>query len=171
MGEQEEKRNVPACQEKGELAPFPGASLPGKETINDLVCRELIREATKMMERSYAPYSGFHVGAALLGRDKKIYTGCNIENAAFSPTICAERVAFSKAVSEGTREFTAIAVIGGKGGIPTDYTAPCGVCRQVMAEFCDPQNFYVIIARAEDDYFLYRFDELLPLGFSPKALQ
>lgn len=137
MGE-ETTKNVPVCQKKGELAPFAGALPPSRDTISDLLCRELIAAAEKAMSRAYAPYSNFFVGAALLATGKKVFTGCNIENAAFTPGICAERAAFAKAVSEGEREFTAIAVIGGKNGIPKDYTAPCGVCRQVMAEFCDP---------------------------------
>ena len=166
----EESKHVPVCQSKGEVAPFSGATLPSKETISDLICRELVAEAKKMMKMAYAPYSGFQVGAALLAADKKIYTGCNVENAAFSPSICAERTAFAKAVSEGEREFTAIAIVGGKNGIPTDYTAPCGVCRQVMAEFCRPQEFYVILAKSEEDYWLYRLDELFPMGFSPRNL-
>lgn len=169
MGEDKIK-NVPACQQKGELAPFAGALLPSRDTISDLLCRELIAAAQKMMARAYAPYSGFQVGAALLASGKKVFTGCNIENAAFTPGICAERTAFAKAVSEGEREFTAIAAIGGKNGIPVDYTAPCGVCRQVMAEFCDPQKFYIILARSQDDYWLYRLDELFPMAFSPKNL-
>lgn len=170
MSGEQEKLNVPVCQKKGELAPFAGALPPSADTISDLICRELIAEAKKMLPMAYAPYSGFQVGAALLTASKKIYTGCNIENAAFSPTVCAERTAFFKAVSEGEREFTAIAVIGGKNGSPSDYTAPCGVCRQVMAEFCNSQKFYVIIARSEEDYWLYRLDELLPISFSPKNL-
>lgn len=169
MGDEGQK-NVPVCRKKGELAPFAGALPPSRDTISDLLCRELIAAAEKMLERAYAPYSGFRVGAALLASGKKVYTGCNIENAAFSPGICAERTAFAKAVSEGEREFTAIAVIGGKNGIPVDYTAPCGVCRQVMAEFCDPRKFYIILARSQEDYWLYRLDELFPMGFSPKNL-
>ena len=149
----EEKLNVPVCQKKGELAPFAGALAPSSDTVNDLICRELIAEAKKMMARAYNPYSGF------------------IENAAYSPTFCAERTAFFKAVSEGEREFTAIAIIGGRKGLVTDYTPPCGVCRQVMMEFCNPKKFYIILARSEEDYWLYRLDELLPMGFSPKNLE
>ncbi len=167
----EEKLNVPVCQKKGELAPFAGALPPSSDTVNDLICRELIAEAKKMMARAYNPYSGFQVGAALLTAGKKIYTGCNIENAAYSPTLCAERTAFFKAVSEGEREFTAIAIIGGRKGLVTDYTPPCGVCRQVMMEFCNPKKFYIILARSEEDYWLYQLDELLPMGFSPKNLE
>ncbi len=167
MGDEAQK-NVPVCRKKGELAPFAGALPPSRDTISDLLCRELIAAAEKMMERAYAPYSGFQVGAALLASGKKVYTGCNIENAAFGPLRGAH--GFAKAVSEGEREFTAIAVIGGKNGIPVDYTAPCGVCRQVMAEFCDPRKFYIILARSQEDYWLYRLDELFPMGFSPKNL-
>lgn len=169
--EQQEKKNVPVCQAKGEVAPRTGALPPSMDTVSDLLCRELIREAEKMLEVSYAPYSGFKVGAALLARSKKIYTGCNIENAAYSPSICAERTAFAKAVSEGEREFTAIAIIGGKDGVPADYVSPCGVCRQVMAEFADPRGFYIILARSEEDYWLYSLEELFPMGFSPKNLK
>ena len=172
MGQQEqEKKNVPICQERGEIAPFAGALPPSRDTISDLICRELIQEAKKMLELSYSPYSGFKVGAALLTRSKKIYTGCNIENAGYSPSICAERTAFAKAVSEGEREFTAIAIIGGKNGIPVDYVSPCGVCRQVMAEFCSPQDFYIILARSEEDYWLYNLEALFPMSFSPKNLK
>ena len=98
----------------------------------------LIEYAVDAMGRAYAPYSGYQVGAALLCADGAVYQGCNIENASFSPTICAERCAFAKAVSEGQREFVAIAVCGGKGGKIESLCTPCGVCRQVMAEFCQP---------------------------------
>ncbi len=97
--------------------------------------------ALSHVEKAYAPYSGFQVGAALLTEDGKIYTGCNIENAAYTPTICAERTAFFKAVSEGEREFKAICIAGGKDGTVDDFTPPCGVCRQVMMEFTDPERF------------------------------
>ena len=102
-----------------------------------------------------------------------IYTGCNIENAAFTPTNCAERTAFFKAVSEGQKEFSAIAIVGGKNGAKEDeaeYCAPCGVCRQVMMEFCDPKTFKVYLAKTEDDYIEYTLEEILPLGFSGKNL-
>ena len=166
----EEKLNVPVCQKKGELAPFAGALPPSSDTVNDLICRELIAEAKKMMARAYNPYSGFQVGAALLTAGKKIYTGCNIENAAYSPTLCAERTAFFKAVSEGVRDFEAICVVGGKGGRLTTYTPPCGVCRQVMMEFCSPKDFQVILAVSKDDYVVYQLEDLLPMGFGPGNL-
>lgn len=171
MEHQEQDKNVPICQARGEVAPLEGALPPSRDRISDLICRELIREAKSMLEVAYAPYSGFQVGAALLARSKKIYKGCNIENAAYSPSICAERTAFAKAVSEGEREFTAIAIIGGKDGTPKDYLSPCGVCRQTMAEFCNPQEFYIILARSEEDYWLYTLEELLPMSFSPKNLK
>ena len=129
----------------------------------------LINEAFEAARMSYAPYSGFNVGAALLTKSGKIFRGCNIENGAFTPTNCGERTAIFKAVSEGETEFAAICIVGGadvKNGVkPVDYTAPCGVCRQVMAEFCDPEEFLVILAKDVDDYQLYRLGELLPHGF------
>lgn len=131
----------------------------------------LIRKAVKAMERAYAPYSGFKVGAALLAASGKIYQGCNIENAAYTPTNCAERTAFFKAVSEGEREFKAICIVGGNGGRLTGYTAPCGVCRQVMMEFCSPETFRIILARSETDWREYRLKELLPEGFGPENLK
>ena len=113
-----------------------------------MTAEKLAELAKQAMEKAYAPYSGYKVGAALLCADGTVYTGCNIENAAFSPTICAERVAFAKAVSEGHRDFTAIAVCGGKDGVITGPFPPCGVCRQVMAEFCKP-DFAVHLVNAE----------------------
>ena len=108
-------------------------------------------------------------GAAVLHLCK-IYGGCNIENAAYGPTNCAERTAFFKAVSEGVREFRAICIVGGKDGVLTDYAAPCGVCRQVMMEFCDPETFQVILATGKDHYDVFTLKELLPLGFGPANL-
>ena len=132
---------------------------------------EMIDLAIRQMEFSYVPYSNFHVGAALLSRSGKIYTGCNIENAAYTPTNCAERTAFFKAVSEGVKEFDAICVVGGKEGILTEYAAPCGVCRQVMMEFCDPDTFQVILAVSREKYEIFPLKELLPMGFGPENLQ
>ena len=108
----------------------------------------LIEYAIDGMSRAYAPYSGYKVGAALLCADGAVYQGCNIENASFSPTICAERTAFAKAVSEGQRDFVAIAICGGKGGKIESLCTPCGVCRQVMAEFCGP-DFKIYLAKPE----------------------
>ncbi len=135
------------------------------------ICKELISEAIRMLDYSYVPYSHFHVGAALLAENGRIYTGCNIENAGYSPTNCAERTALFKAVSEGERDFRAIAVVGGKEGNIEDYVAPCGVCRQVMMEFCEPEKFYIILARSVEEYQVYTLAELLPLSFSAKNLE
>ena len=106
---------------------------------------KLIDTALAQLDFSYAPYSGFNVGAALLAKNQAVYTGCNIENAAYTPTNCAERTAFFKAVSEGVRDFEAICIVGGKNQKATGYTAPCGVCRQVMMEFCNPKTFKIIL--------------------------
>ena len=132
--------------------------------------RQLIETAMKQREYSYAPYSGFRVGAALLAKNGTIYTGCNIENAAYTPTNCAERTAFFKAVSEGVREFDAICVVGGKGDLLTEYAAPCGVCRQVMMEFCNPEQFVILLATDPEHYELVSLKEHLPMGFGPANL-
>ena len=133
--------------------------------------QELISAAMAQLERAYAPYSHFKVGAALLTEEGRIYTGCNIENAAYTPTNCGERTAFFKAVSEGERSFRAICIVGGMDGVPTDYTAPCGVCRQVMMEFCSPEEFEIILARGAEDYQVYKLKDLLPCGFGPGNLE
>ena len=136
--------------------------------MDEKTIQTLIETALAMRQRSYAPYSKFHVGAALLGADGRIYSGCNIENAAFTPTNCAERTAFFKAVSEGQREFQAIAIAGGKkDAVTLEYCAPCGVCRQVMMEFCDPETFEIILCDEKDELHTYKLEELLPLGFGP----
>ncbi|MCD8036315.1 MAG: cytidine deaminase [Clostridiales bacterium] len=135
--------------------------------------KELVLEAIEARKMSYSPYSNFMVGAALLTKDGKVYRGCNIENAAYGPTNCAERTAIFKAVSEGERDFEAIAVIGGaKDAKPEEFStaAPCGVCRQVMAEFCDAKTFRVIIATGEDNFFVKTLEEILPYGFGPADL-
>ena len=131
---------------------------------------QLIDLAIKQLEFSYVPYSHFKVGAALLAKGGEIYTGCNIENAAYTPTNCSERTAFFKAVSEGVREFEAICVVGGKDGVLTDYASPCGVCRQVMMEFCDPDTFQIIMAVNKEKYKNYTLKEMLPMGFGPNNL-
>ncbi|MFR3183882.1 MAG: cytidine deaminase [Ruminococcus sp.] len=133
--------------------------------------QEMIRRAIRQMEFSYAPYSGFKVGAVLLTEAGNFYTGCNIENAAYTPTNCGERTAFFKAVSEGERKFRAICIVGGKEGNLTDYTAPCGVCRQVMMEFCDLETFQIILAVSEEKYQVFTLKELMPLGFGPDNLK
>ena len=129
---------------------------------------ELIVLAEESMKKSYSPYSGFQVGAALECADGTVYTGCNIENAAFTPTNCAERTAFFKAVSEGKRDFVRIAVVGGKGGVITSMTAPCGVCRQVMREFCG-DNFGIILYDGET-VTEKTLGELFPDAFGPADL-
>lgn len=129
--------------------------------------KELVLSALKAAENSYAPYSQFNVGAALLTKRGKVYLGCNVENASFSPTCCAERTAFFKAVSEGEREFIKIAVVGGKDGSFDEFCPPCGVCRQVMREFCD-DNFTVVLGKKDGSYKELRLFELLPFGFSLK---
>ncbi|HHT16742.1 MAG TPA: cytidine deaminase [Papillibacter sp.] len=132
---------------------------------------QLMAQAVKAREGAYMPYSQFAVGAALLCKDGTVYTGCNIENAAFTPTVCAERVAFFKAVSDGRRDFSAIAVTGGPAGSPSaSDTAPCGVCRQVMAEFCVAPDFEIVLGSGPEDYAVHTLAELLPLGFGPKNL-
>lgn len=132
----------------------------------------LINEAFAARGMAYTPYSHFQVGAALLTADGRIYRGCNIENAAYTPTNCAERTAFFKAVSEGEREFTAIAIVGGtEDATEFDWCAPCGVCRQVMEEFCDERTFEIVLARSAEEYEIYTLGELLPKGFGPHNLQ
>ena len=129
----------------------------------------LVREALLGLSRSYAPYSHFHVSAALLCGDGSIYTGNNIENAAYSATVCAERCAFFKAVSEGKREFAAIAICGGKDGEAEDYCPPCGVCRQVMREFCGP-SFRILLVKETGERKEFTLAELLPESFGPDNL-
>lgn len=126
---------------------------------------ELIAHAQEAMARAYAPYSGYKVGAALLTKSGRIYLGCNLENASFSPTICAERTAFAKAVSEGERDFAAIAVIGGKDGAASAFCPPCGVCRQVMREFCR-DDFRILLGRADGECRSFTLAQLLPESFS-----
>lgn len=134
--------------------------------MTDKALMELAVEARKA---SYSPYSDFRVGAALIGKSGKVYLGCNVENAAYTPTNCAERTAVFKAVSEGEREFDAIAIVGGKGEELAELCAPCGVCRQVLAEFCD-KDFRVILGNP-DGIKTYTFAELLPLSFGKNDLE
>lgn len=138
-----------------------------QETIKGLIVRAI--EARK---KSYSPYSRYQVGAALLTGDGQIFTGCNVENAAYTPTNCAERTAFFKAVSEGIREFQAIAIVGSpEGDELTQYAYPCGVCRQVMMEFSNPSDFQIVVAKSEEDYRIMTLGELLPKGFGPDNLK
>lgn len=138
--------------------------------MEQVMIGKLIDTAIEQLKFSYTPYSNFKVGAALLTKRGKIYTGCNIENASYTPTNCAERTAFFKAVSEGVRDFQAICIVGGKDGNLTEYTAPCGVCRQVMMEFCNPKTFQIILAVDKERYEIYTLEELMPLGFGPLNL-
>lgn len=129
----------------------------------------MIETAMQARENAYAPYSKFKVGAALLAKNGKVYLGCNIENASYSATVCAERTAFFKAVSEGVKEFEAIAIVGGKEGELSTSCAPCGVCRQVMAEFCD-EDFKVVLGTPQK-YDVYALEQILPLAFSKTNLR
>ena len=138
--------------------------------MEQVMIEKLIDTAIEQLKFSYTPYSNFKVGAALLAKNGEIFTVCNIENASYTPTNCAERTAFFKAVSEGVREFRAICIVGGKDGKLTEYTAPCGVCRQVMMEFCDPKTFQIILAVDKERYEIYTLEELMPLGFGPLNL-
>lgn len=134
---------------------------------------QLIENAIEARKMAYTPYSKYKVGAALLSSDNKIIKGCNIENAAYGPTNCAERTAFFKAVSEGVKDFSAIAIVGGlenETDLFSGYAFPCGVCRQVMREFCDSE-FEIVVARSTDDYKVYTLGELLPESFGPDNLK
>ena len=140
--------------------------------MNNERIETLIEEAFAARKMAYTPYSHFQVGAALLTEKGGIYRGCNIENAAYPATNCAERTAIFKAVSEGKTEFRAIAIVGGpKGKEPENFCAPCGVCRQVMAEFCDPETFRIVLMNGAGEIREYLLKELLPLGFTGKALK
>lgn len=138
---------------------------------NRINAEVLIGEARKVRQKAYAPYSGFLVGAALLGADGKIYTGCNVENASFGAGICAERSAFVRAVSEGEKEFLAIAIVGGKKEEQTSLPCPpCGICRQFMREFCDPESFRIILENSKEGKDIFLLKELLPMSFGPAQL-
>lgn len=131
---------------------------------------ELAALAVKAMDNAYVPYSGYRVGAALLTKSGKIYTGCNIENAAYSPTVCAERTAIFKAVSEGEREFVKIAVAGGKNGEISGEFPPCGICRQVMAEFCNG-DFEILVVNSKNSFTVYKLSDILPYSFNPEHIK
>ena len=134
---------------------------------------ELTKMAIDYLHHSYAPYSDFHVAAALLTAEGKVYLGCNIENSSFGATNCAERTAFFKAVSEGERNFTAISIVGGKGtdeSALVDYAYPCGICRQVMREFCDPDKFNIILYKNSGEYLVQTLEQMLPHSFGPENL-
>lgn len=131
--------------------------------------KELLNMALAARTKAYAPYSGFRVGAALLANDGRVFTGCNVENASYSATLCAERNAFGAAVSAGAQSFAAIAVAGGAEELPDPSTPPCGVCRQVMAEFCGPE--FKIILGNQNTLAVYTLGDLLPLAFDAKNLE
>ena len=133
---------------------------------------ELIKAALEARRSSYSPYSGYKVGAALYNKDGRIIKGCNVENTSYGLSNCAERTAVFKAVSEGLRDFEAIAIVGGKeeGDDTGDYAYPCGACRQVLREFCLPETFKVIVARSVSDYKEHTLSELLPESFGPENL-
>ncbi len=142
---------------------------------------QLADMAIRGLTKSYAPYSGFHVSAALLTENGKVYHGVNIENAAFSPSVCAERTAFYKAVSEGERNFIRICIAGCSSGyletegfsqgILSDWVPPCGVCRQVMREFCDPESFEILLARSVTDIRIIKLKDILPESFGPEIIR
>ncbi len=139
--------------------------------IENRIKKDLITAALDARKMAYAPYSHYHVGAALLTTEGRIYQGCNIENASYGATNCAERTAFFKAISEGERQFLAIAITGGlEGTSPVDYAYPCGICRQVMQEFVGCE-FQIIVAKSVDDYKEYSLAELLPAGFGGDSIQ
>ncbi|NLX92789.1 MAG: cytidine deaminase [Clostridiales bacterium] len=132
----------------------------------------LIKKALAARKAAYAPYSNFTVGAALLTKDGQIFTGCNVESATFTPGTCAERTAIFTAVAQGARDFEAVAVVGGKADADKlDYCAPCGVCRQMLAEFCLPAEFAILIAKSESEYIVKSLAELLPMSFGPEKLR
>ena len=163
---------LPACRKPSEMVPFDGKRPPLSEAISDLTCRNLIQAAIEAMNFAYTPYSNFKVGAALMAANTKVYTGCNIENAAYGPTNCAERTAFFKAIYEGERDFDRIAIVGGSKGTTADDTcAPCGICRQVMMEFCNPETFKIILANGKEKPLELSFKELFPYGFGPDNLE
>ena len=135
--------------------------------------KKLIDDAIKARRLAYVPYSKFKVGAALLLKDGSVYQGCNIENASYPATNCAERTAFFKAISDGKFNFEAIAIVGWTANVDEnnlEYCPPCGVCRQVMREFCSPKEFKIILAKSSDEFKVYTLDQLLPESFGPDNL-
>lgn len=141
--------------------------------ITDSIKTELIKKAFEARKSAYAPYSNFKVGAALISSDERIYLGCNIENASYGATNCAERTAIFKAVSEGVSELCAIAIVGGNATEEnelSDFAFPCGICRQVMREFSNPEELVVLVAKSVTDYREYKLNQLLPESFGPEHL-
>jgi len=146
-------------------------SLKGFAVKMNFDIKALARKALDARNKSYSPYSHFRVGAALLCKDGKIYIGANIENAAYAPTNCAERTAFFSAVMDGQSDFAAIFISGGAADMPDEFCPPCGVCRQVMREFCNPEEFRIFLVKSEQEVAEYRLCELLPMGFGPDNLE
>ncbi len=136
-----------------------------EQDLTEEKIEKLIRQAFGAQKKAYAPYSNFHVGAALLSAQGRVYPGCNIENASYGATICAERTAFHRAVQEGERKFIAIAIVG-EG---SEYAFPCGICRQVMKEFCE-DSFRIIVAKSPQEYEIHTLLELFPHGFGGEQL-
>ena len=166
----EQDKNQQEMEAMNSLIPLDkGEILAKHEIVSHSVVKNLVRDAIDAMKNTYSPYSHHHVGAALLTKNKKVYKGCNIENAAFTPTNCAERTAFFKAISEGETEFSAIAIVGGKEGILKDFCSPCGVCRQVLREFCK-DDFPVYLAHKEG-YKTLTLGDLLPYSFGEDSLK
>ncbi len=159
MAAEERKRKNAVPQEKTKT------EIPDKGTV-----RLLIEKAEEVLPLAYAPYSRFHVAAALLCSDGTVYTGCNVENASYPAGICAERAAVFKAVSEGRREFSCMVIMGGKNGQVEDYCPPCGICRQVLREFTNPSCFWIVLAKTKEDCRIFSLEELLPESFGPGAL-
>ena len=131
---------------------------------------QLISKAVEASKKAYAPYSHFHVGAAVLVESGAVYAGCNVENASYGAAICAERNAITTAIANGERKLSAIALVGGMDGDFADYCSPCGICRQVMREFCDPAKFSVVLAKSPTDYKVLTLAQLLPESFGPESL-
>lgn len=131
---------------------------------------EMIRKAIEARDKAYAPYSHFKVGACLRAKNGQTFQGCNIENSSYPATNCAERTAIFKAVLEGVKEFDSIVIVGGKEEKKLEICPPCGICRQVMSEFCDPDSFQVILAKSEKEYETYLLKDLLPLSFGGELL-
>ena len=138
--------------------------------MNEEEIQNLILNAFEGRTKSYCPYSGYAVGAAILTSSGEIYRGCNVENSSYGLSNCAERTAIFKAVSKGKKEFEAIAIVGGADEEPGDYAYPCGACRQVMREFCSPENFRILVARRVEDYKEYTLAQLLPDSFGPDSI-
>ena len=159
--EMAEVKEMTGVKEMAEVKEMTGA-----KKMAEVTDERLIEAAVKMLASAYAPYSRFHVGAALLGKSGKVYTGCNIENTSYGASVCAERTAFFKAVSEGEKEFVSIAIAGGRDGVPGGPCQPCGICRQVMSEFCDPETFRIILPSSGGETSVFLLKDLLPESFT-----